>query len=216
MARQDIPLGTPPTGGQHDNVMQGSHQNGGSNIQAPIPQGSNAGGSNHQLHHYQMQQTSAPQGGHAAGVNHHLQDYQMQLMLLEQQDKQRQLQVHQEKADAELCATGPNVPKNEYDLNLLCVCRQIYREACLLPYKLNLFSFASHSAYRAFMCLRKPCQLRSINALVVDWHFTKRQARDLSGLKTLYLRKGHLPWNYEIKEVDQWDGVTAKIIPWLH
>ena len=80
------------------------------------------------------------------------------------------------------------LPKNEFTLGLLCTCRQVYREACLLPYELNAFSFYSASVFlKKFMPSLKPCQKRAINSLFDNFEDAPSWGKQLTGLKTVYV-----------------------------
>jgi hypothetical protein len=51
--------------------------------------------------------------------------------------------------------------RTEGSLNLLRVCRQVYTETCLLPYKLNTFDFVGGSAcvIKKFLAMRNEAQI---------------------------------------------------------
>lgn len=51
------------------------------------------------------------------------------------------------------------------DLALLRVCKQVYREARMLPYSTNTFAFNSAQSFQEFALVRKPHELKAMNHL---------------------------------------------------
>ena len=90
--------------------------------------------------------------------------------------------------------------KHFYSIKLLLVCRQIYAEACLLPYALNIFSAYNATVLRsAFLPSLKPCQRRALRSLAIKWSWKPavRVANSMDGVKEVYVWFGDVdegPW----------------------
>ena len=58
----------------------------------------------------------------------------------------------------QLLAANAADPPSDFNLSLLRSCRDLYHEACLLPYELNLFSFDNYGVFRkGFLDKLRPC-----------------------------------------------------------
>lgn len=103
---------------------------------------------------------------------------------LEQRDD---IRIFSYRAAPEHCMSDNLYHRTHYtaklSIQLIYTCRQIYEEAKLLPYSLNVFSFSKEVAFDWFIEAIRPVQRRAIRHMETDWVVGKGTLRDLQGLK---------------------------------
>ena len=107
------------------------------------------------------------------------------------------------------------LPRNEYKPALLRVCRQVYDEACLVPYCDNVFSFGTRQCFQRFLrsaTLRQD-QISSIRYMVGMDQVVAAQAAGLAGLRKIYIFPQLVVREDRAEYSETWSELPAAVVP---
>ena len=103
---------------------------------------------------------------------------------------------------------------DKYILNLLFVCREIYREYCHFQYCSNVFSFSSECIFQDFMEKRTRVQKEAIWEVAVTFPTAKRYGRQLKELKKVHYGAYFPSVERATVQAQEWAGKSVEVIAW--